>query len=145
MLLQDRWGILHFLTGYIVGMILVFIMRRFFKTPFYLQKLYAIGKLLLVFIKELILSSIFVIRYVVSPRMTFTPGIFSLKTKLKGDLEITVISLLITLTPGSVVIEVSPDGRFLYVHAMHMTETENSVLKTLHAFENAIMEVTRNV
>lgn len=144
MLLHDKWSSLSFTIGYMVGLMLVFMMRRFFPTPFYLQKVWAMVKLIAIFIRELIYSSIFVIKLVISPQINFTPGIFSLETKLKSDWEITLVSLLITLTPGSAVVEVSPDGRFLYVHAMDISDTENLVLKTIHIFEKAIMEVTRD-
>ncbi|MGI6685325.1 MAG: Na+/H+ antiporter subunit E [Bacillota bacterium] len=143
MLLNDAWSSLTFLTGYLIGFILIFMMRRFFPTPFYLKKLWAMVKLILIFIRELILSSIYVLRQVISPRLTFRPGIFSLETKLESDWEITVLSLLITLTPGSVVMEVSPEGKFLYVHAMNIPDAK--VMNAMHAFEKAIMGVTRDV
>ena len=145
MLLNDEWSSLDFFIGYIIGLGLIFIMRRFFPTPYYLKKLWALVKFVVVVSRELILSSIFVIRLVVSPRLTFTPGIFSLETELEGDWEITVLSLLITLTPGSVVMEVSPDGKILYVHAIDIPDVKNTVIKSIHAFEKAIMGVTRNV
>jgi multicomponent Na+:H+ antiporter subunit E len=145
MLLNDGWSSLDFLIGYIIGLGLIFIMRHFFPTPFYLRKLWAVVKFMVVVTRELILSSIFVIRLVVSPRLTFAPGIFSLETKLEGDWEITVLSLLITLTPGSVVMEVSPEGKILYVHAIDIPDAKRTVIKSIYAFEKAIMEVTRDV
>lgn len=143
MLLNDAWSVLNFSIGYLVGLLLIFIMRRFFPTPFYLKKLWALVKLIMLFIKELLMSSIYVLKQVVSPQLTFTPGIFALETELSGDWEITALSLLITLTPGSVMMEVSPDGRVLYVHAMNIPDSQ--VKNAMHAFEKAIMEVTRDV
>lgn len=100
-------------------------------------------KLLYVFNKELFSSTIFVIRKVLSPRLNINPGFFTLETKLKGNWEITALSLLITLTPGSVVTEVSPEGDRLYIHAMDIPEMSNAVIKAKDAFERIIMEVTR--
>ncbi|NLW07950.1 MAG: Na+/H+ antiporter subunit E [Clostridia bacterium] len=145
MLLSNAWNSTTFMIGYLIGLILVFIMRRFFPTPFYLQKVLAIIKFLYVAIRELISSSIFVLKQAVSPRKTFVTGIFALNTVLEGDLEITILSLLITLTPGSVVIEVSPDGKVLYIHAMGIPDEKATVIPAIHAFEKAIMEVTRDV
>ncbi|NMA02863.1 MAG: Na+/H+ antiporter subunit E [Clostridia bacterium] len=145
MLLADEWGSLNFIMGYLVGLGLIFIMRRFFTTEFYMVKLLAMAKLLGVFIRELISSSVFVIKQVLSPQMTFEPGIFQLETKLEGDWEVTALSLLITLTPGSVAMEVAPGGKLLYIHAMDMPSAQSTVVKTIYAFEKAIMGVTRNV
>lgn len=145
MLLNDSWSGLHFFIGYLVGLGLIFVMRRFLPTDFYIKRVWAFIKLLGLFFKELFLSSIFVIRQVLSPQMNFAPGIFSLRTSLQGDWEITLLSLLITLTPGSVVMEIGEDGRCLYIHAMDIPEAQRNLIKTIYAFEKAIMGVTRDV
>jgi len=145
MFLQDQWSTLSFFSGYLVGVFIVFSMRRFFSTRFYLHSVFAIIKLLLVFIRELISSSVLVVKQVLRPKINITPGIFSLETELKGDLEITLLSMLITLTPGSVVIEVSEDAKVLYIHAMDIPESSDAVIKSKLAFEKAIKDVTRYV
>lgn len=145
MLLSDQWSILDFLIGFLIGIAIVFYMRRFFTSPFYLKKVLAIVKFVYVLIKEIISSSIFVIRLVINPKLSFTPGIFSLKTVLETDVEVTLVSMLITLTPGSCVMEISPDNKILYIHAMDLTDIQNTVIKSINEFEKAIMGVTRDV
>jgi multicomponent Na+:H+ antiporter subunit E len=145
MFLQDSWDFISFAGGYLVGIFIVFSMRRFFMKRFYLITLFAVFKLILVFLRELISSSVLVVRQVIRPKINVTPGIFKVKTDLKGDWEVSLISMLLTLTPGSVVMEVSPDGKTLYVHAMDIPESSNAVLKSTQAFEKAIKDVTRHV
>ncbi|AGA67702.1 multisubunit Na+/H+ antiporter, MnhE subunit [Desulfitobacterium dichloroeliminans LMG P-21439] len=145
MFFRDAWSGADFFLGYLVGLSLIFIMKRFFRTPFYLIKLWAMAKFLYVAIWEIFSSSIFVLKLVLKPRMNFRPGIFALHTQLEGAGEVTLLSLLITLTPGSVVLEVSPDGKILYIHAMDLANVKDTVLKSIHALEKAIMEVTRDV
>jgi multicomponent Na+:H+ antiporter subunit E len=144
MLFSESWTIVDFLTGYLVGLALIFLMRRYFPRPFYPIKVWALCKFVYVAIREILSSAIFVLRFVLKPKMDFEPGIFALNTRLRGAIEITMLSLLITLTPGSVVLEVSPDGKVLYIHAMDLVDVKNTVIKTIYALEEAIMEVTRN-
>ncbi len=141
MLLQENGTILTFFTGYLVGLFILFALRRYYKTQFYLITLLSIINLLVIFAQELFTSSIFVLKRIIQPRINITPGIFILETDLKGDLEITLISLLITLTPGSVVMEVSPDNR-LFIHGMDLPESIIEVTKSKIRFENAIKKVT---
>lgn len=143
MFFQDEWSFLTFFSGYIVGIIILFFMRRFFQKPFYLFLVWAVLKLLLIFFRELVSSGIVVIRQVLRPKINITPGIFKLDTDLRGDIEITLLSLLICLTPGSVVMEVTPDGKSLYVHAMDIPESKDAVLRSQVIFEHAIKDVTR--
>jgi multicomponent Na+:H+ antiporter subunit E len=143
MFFQDEWNFLSFLSGYMVGLLILFFIRRFFQKPFYLFFVWAALKLLFVFARELMSSAIVVIGQILRPKINITPGIFRIETDLEGDVEITLLSLLICLTPGSVVMEVTPDGKSLYVHAMDIPDSKESVLKSQIIFERAIKDVTR--
>ena len=83
------------------------------------------------------------LKQILSPRLKIKPGIFKYETVLKSDVEVTMLSLLLTLTPGSVVMEVSPEGNMLYIHAMDVEQSKDALLSQLGNFEKAIMEVTR--
>lgn len=145
MLLKDENEIYltTFFSGFLIGVVVLYFMHRFFGTPFYLRRVVAIIKLILLFFKELVMSSVLVFKQILSPKMTITPGIFTYKTDLKTDTEVTTLALLLTLTPGSVVMEVSPSGNVFYIHATDMGETRLSILKSMRSFEEAIKEVTR--
>ncbi|HBT71476.1 MAG TPA: Na+/H+ antiporter subunit E [Lysinibacillus sp.] len=132
-----------FLMGFIVGMGILYAMHRFYGTQFYLRRVFSILKLLWLFNWELFLSSYSVIRQITTPRLNITPGIFTYKTVLKGDWEITALALLLTLTPGSVVMEVSEEGDVFYIHAMDIEQSKDAVIRSIGKFEQAIMEVTR--
>jgi len=144
MLLHDVWNTLTFAEGYVVGLIMIFALRRFFPTSFYGKRIWAILKLISLFSVELFKSSLLVISQITRPKLNIQPGIFKMKTVLKGDWEITMLSSMITLTPGSVVIEVAPEEGIMFVHAMDVSESlENAVEKTKLRFEKAIIEVMR--
>ncbi|MBD8027328.1 Na+/H+ antiporter subunit E [Ureibacillus sp. 179-F W5.1 NHS] len=132
-----------FFTGFIVGIGILYVMHRFFGTQFYLRKLFKVLYLILLFIKELIISSFSVMRQILFPKLQIKPGIFTYKTNLKGEWEVTTLALLLTLTPGSVVMEVSESGDVFYIHAMDIEESKESVIRSIGKFEKAIMEVTR--
>lgn len=130
------------LTGFIIGSFIIWLMRRFFGRSFYLQRAISIIKLLLIFLEEMFYSSIVVIKHILSPKLDLKPGIFSYKTTLKKDWEVTVLSILLTLTPGSVVMEVNETGDVIYIHAMDLTRYKDDLKRSLKRFEKAIMEVS---
>ncbi|NLY79754.1 MAG: Na+/H+ antiporter subunit E [Lysinibacillus sp.] len=131
-----------FITGFLVGIGILYIMHRFFGTQFYLVRVVKIIKLILIFFRELVVSGVVVIKLILSPKLNITPGIFKYKTILEDDWEVTTLSLLLTLTPGSVVMEVSESGDELYIHAMDMKQKDD-LIRSLGRFETAIMEVSR--
>ncbi|HZG71831.1 MAG TPA: Na+/H+ antiporter subunit E [Chondromyces sp.] len=132
-----------FIIGYILGLLVLYAMRRFFPTRFYLQRVFAIIKLTLLFIKELIMANIDVLKIVLKPKLDFQPGIFALETDLKKDWEITLLANLITLTPGTLVLDISPDNKILYIHAVNIPDADDAVASIKNSFEKAIMEVSR--
>jgi len=132
-----------FVAGFIVGIVIVFLMRRFFGGRFYLHRLYSVFKLILIFISETLQSAVPVIKQVLSKKIDMEPGIFRYETVLRGEWEVPTLALLLTLTPGSVVMEVTPEGNVFYVHAMDIKKFRGSLERSLGRFEKAIMEVTR--
>ena len=140
---EDEFRFTTFIAGFLVGIGIVFFLHRFFGKQFYLRRLYYSFKLLLIFIRELTQSTVVVLGQILSPRLKIKPGIFKYETVLKSDVEVTMLSLLLTLTPGSVVMEVSPEGDTLYIHAMDVEQSREGLIKQLKNFEKAIMEVTR--
>lgn len=140
---EDELRFTTFFAGFLVGIGIIFFMHRFFGTQFYLRRLYASVKLILIFIWELTLSSVIVLKQILSPQLKIKPGIFKYETILTSDVEVTMLSMLLTLTPGSVVMEVTPKGNELYIHAMDVEQSREGLIKQLKNFEKAIMEVTR--
>lgn len=144
MFLQDSWTVLSFSSGYLCGILIIFILRRYFKEKFYIFTLFSAVHLLLVFFWEAVTSAVMVMKEILRPKITLTPGVFKLETGLRTEVEITMISLLLTLTPGSVVIETIPEKGIIYLHGMDMPESKEAVIKSARKFEKAIKRVTRN-
>ncbi|MGN7387377.1 Na+/H+ antiporter subunit E [Sporosarcina sp. SAFN-015] len=132
-----------FIIGYLIGLILIVITRRFFKSRLYIWRLWAAIKLTLLFFKELVLSNISVLLLVIKPKLQLQPMIFALPTELEHDWEITLLSSLITLTPGTLVLHVSDDQRTLYIHAIDVDDVDEAIDSIKNSFEKAIMEVSR--
>lgn len=143
MLLQDDWSMLTFLSGYLVGLFILFMVRRYLENEFYPLSLLNAINLLLVFLHELVVSGIAVAKQILDPRLNLTPGIFMLETDLESDVEVTLLAMLITLTPGSVVMEISPDNKSLYIHGLDLPESVDAVNKSKLRFEEKIKKVTR--
>src|SRR5690625_882590 len=140
---EDAFRLPTFVTGFIIGLGIVFLMRRFFGGRFYIHRLLSVIKLVGIFIFETFQSAVVVIKQILSPRIKIKPGIFKYETCLRGEWEVPTLALLLTLTPGSVVMEVTPAGNVFYIHAMDIEKNKADLIRSLKKFEKAIMEVTR--
>lgn len=143
MSLHNSWHLSTLIVGYLVGLLLIFALRRFNHQQFYFRRVLAIVRLLLLFFKELVLSSFFVLKEILRPTARIKPGIIAVPTHLRSDWELTVFSMLITLTPGTLTLEISEKRDILFIHTMDIADTELVVKQIKNTFESAIMEVTR--
>src|SRR5690625_2732897 len=100
MLLQDDWTMFTLFSCYVVGLVILFGLRRFFPTSFYLRTILASRKLLLILNWEFVFASILVSKQVLQRDMAITPGIFALETSLEQEWEVVLLALMLTLTPG---------------------------------------------
>lgn len=134
---------LNFLFGFVLGIFALMLIRREMKTVGYISRSRRIASLILLFIKELALSAWKVAVLVASPKMEIKPGIFAFPLTVDRDFEITLLANLITLTPGTLSVDVSEDRRFLYVHALDCSDPAGTKRDIANGFEKKIMEAFR--
>lgn len=134
-----------FIIGYLIGIVLLLLFRksRLQNRPFYIRRLWSITKLLLIFIRELTISNFVVIGHILRPKLAIRPGIFAYETALTSEWEVTLLSCLICLTPGTLTLDVSADGKTLYIHAIDIKDAEVMAKQIRDNFEQVILEVTR--
>ena len=97
--------------------------------------------LLAYFLKELLLANAAVARSVLSPASSLSPGIVAVPLDLASDAGIATLANLITLTPGTLSIDVSEDRRTLFVHALQIGDPEAFRREVKEGFERRVKEV----
>lgn len=93
------------------------------------------------FLWELLIANLRVAYEVLTPRYQMRAAIIAIPLDAESDLEITVLANLITLTPGTLSLDVSPDRKTLYIHAMHVRDVEKFRNDIKARLEKRVMEV----
>ncbi|MFQ5477476.1 MAG: Na+/H+ antiporter subunit E [Candidatus Binatia bacterium] len=106
-------------------------------------KPYYAMRLVIKFLWELVLSNLQVARIVLSPTISIRPGIVAYTTQLRSDLGVTMLANLITLTPGTLTLEVSEDRSTLFVHTLNIGDPEEVVRSIREAFEKELAVLER--
>ena len=96
--------------------------------------------LFIYFVYELIVSSVRVAHDVLTPRSRAKPGIIAIPLDVTTDAQITMLANLISLTPGSLSLDVSADRRVIYAHLMFIDDAdeERAAIKT--GMERKVLE-----
>lgn len=89
-----------------------------------------------VFFYYVMMANLDVVYRALHPKMPINPGIVKIKTQLKTDSGITALANSITLTPGTLTVDLTEDG-FLYVHWINVksSDTEEATKMIAQKFE----------
>jgi multicomponent Na+:H+ antiporter subunit E len=97
----------------------------------------------LYFLYELIKANLQVAMDVITPKFYMKPAIIEFPLDAKTDLEITFLANVITLTPGTLSLDVSEDRKSLYIHAMYVDDKEEFIDEIKQGFERRILTILR--
>ncbi len=90
------------------------------------------------YLKELVLSSLYVAYDIITPKSLMRPGIVEVPIDLKNETAIIALANLISMTPGSLTVDMTPDKRKIYVHAMYLYDKEKFIKKIKTELEGRI-------
>jgi multicomponent Na+:H+ antiporter subunit E len=129
-------------TGFALGFFILWATRRKGQTAWYHDRIWAIARFLFFFFWELFQANLRLTYDILTPKHRMKPGVVEVPLELTGDTEITILGATITLTPGTLCLEVSEDRRFMYVHGMYIEEREKFIAQ-IKAVERRVAEVFR--
>ncbi|MDY6963714.1 MULTISPECIES: Na+/H+ antiporter subunit E [Pseudorhizobium] len=135
--------LLNLVFGFFLASLALWIVRGEMGGPGYWRRVNRIISLVLLFLKELARSAFRVAVLVLSPRLVVKPGIFAFPLTVERDFEITLLANLITLTPGTLSVDVSEDCKTLYVHALDCSDPDAARRDIAEGFERKILEAFR--
>ncbi len=90
---------------------------------------------------ELLLANIRLARDVLGPVTRLRPGVIAVPLDLTSDAEVTALSNLVTLTPGTLSLDASSDDKVLYVHVANISDVGQARREIKHGFERRIRRV----
>ena len=108
-----------------------------------LRRIRSVTSLALLFFYELCVSAVRVAIVVLTPDMksVLRPALIAFPLSVRSDAEITLLANLITLTPGTLSVDVSDDRSLLYVHTLTLDTREALIADIAGGFEAKVREV----
>lgn len=92
-------------------------------------------------IVAIVRSNLEVARIVLSPRHVFRPAIVGVPLDVRSDAGITLLAVVVTITPGTVALDVSSDRQTMYIHAMDVHDVAALRSEIKGEFERRVMEI----
>jgi multicomponent Na+:H+ antiporter subunit E len=133
----------NLVTGFVLAYLVLWLSRPMLGGTSYFRKTpQAIG-FTLFFVKELVISNVRVAHDIVTPKSHMRPAIVAVPLDVTSDEEITMLANVVTLTPGTLSLDLSEDRRTLYVHGMFVDDPEAFRRDIKEGFERRVRELLR--
>lgn len=135
------WPLLLFAGWYT----LLWLASFFYDRRGHFRKVPLVLGLILFYLKELAVASAKVAYDVLTPTEHIHPGVLAYPVADKTDWEITLLANFITLTPGSLSIDISEDRTVLYIHEIFIDggDLDKKKQEIQEGFEKRILKITR--
>ncbi len=141
--LLGRLNLSGFIAGFVVGYLALWLSKPLYGKTGYFERLPKVLGLITYFGKELLISNLKVLWDVITPRHISRPGIIALPLDARTDAEIMLVANLISLTPGTLSLDLSEDRRLLYIHVMFLDDIERTRREIKQGLERRVLEVMR--
>lgn len=129
--------------GFVLGFAIIAFTQQASGSGDYARRGWRVFSFIGFFIKELVLANIRVARDVISRSHNMRPGVVAIPLSAKTDIEITFLANVISLTPGTLSLDVSDDRTVLYIHSMYVDDPDELRHEIKAGFERRILEVLR--
>jgi len=130
-------------TGFLLGYVVLLFSHRVVARSSYYRKIFDLAGFLLFFLWEMILANLRVAHDVITPTLYTRPGIVAIPLEARTDDEITLLANVISLTPGTLSLDVSDDRKVLYIHAMFIDDEQKLRDDIKNGFERRLLDVLR--
>ncbi len=149
-LMRGTGNLSDFFTGIIIAILIILflwksyehkkkLIRRNEKKEKNILRLVYTLRFVLSFLWELIIANLQVMLIVIRPNLSIQPGIFAFKTRCKSPLGITSLANSITLTPGTLSIDVSDESEIIYVHTLDSKDLKEMKIRIQKRLEDPIL------
>lgn len=135
------FGSFDYLLGFVLGLIAITIMNRQYGRQAY-RLAFFVGYVLW----QIVLSNISLAKIVLQPKPALDPGIIAIPLTASTEMEITILASVITLTPGTLSVDLGIDDegqRVLYVHNLTVDNPAEFRRNIKEGFEHLLLQVTR--
>lgn len=135
------FGSFDYLLGFVLGLIAITIFNRQYGWQAY-RLAFFVGYVLW----QIVLSNISLAKIVLQPKPALDPGIIAIPLTASTEMEITILASVITLTPGTLSVDLGIDDegqRVLYVHNLTVGNPAEFQRNIKEGFEHLLLQVTR--
>jgi multicomponent Na+:H+ antiporter subunit E len=131
----------YLLFGFVLGYFILWLFQKPPRTQKYFREVPLVIEFGFFFLWEIVVSNIRLTITILSPRPQLRPAVVAVPLDLKSEVGIVLLANLITLTPGTLSLDISSNKHTLYVHIFDLDDPEKYVKKIKNNYERRVREI----
>ena len=141
MLLVAQLDAAYFLLAAVLGVLLPLLGRRLRPDRAQVQRPVLAMRLALRVLGDIVVSNIEVARRILGRESQIRPGFVWVPLDVTNPYGITTLAGIITMTPGTLSSELTPDRRHLLVHCFHLEDAAATIAQIKQRYEAPLREI----
>jgi len=131
--------------GFVFGYLILIFIRRAIGPTAYFAKVRQVVSFVVFLIWALVQANLRVAKRVILPGQQMQPRVVAVPLDTNNEAEITLLANLVSLTPGTLSLDVSSDRRVLFVHAINAPDPEVVRQDIKRGFERRVIDLLRGI
>jgi len=107
----------------------------------YLRASFLALELLFLFLVDFIRANLRMVKIVLAPKPDLKPAVVAVPLSIRSETAITLLVNMITLTPGTLSLDVSNDRKLVFVHVFYLDDVEDFRRKLKEKYERRIQDL----
>ncbi|MBN2119224.1 MAG: Na+/H+ antiporter subunit E [Anaerolineales bacterium] len=133
----------NLIAGFALGYGALFVIRRALEPSDYFVKVWQVIGFVFFFLWELLLANLRVAHDVLTLRNYMKPRVIALPLDARTDAEITALAYFISLTPGTLSLDISTDRNTMFIHAMYAPDADALRREIKQGVERRLLRLMR--
>jgi multicomponent Na+:H+ antiporter subunit E len=132
----------NLITGFLLGYAVLFLLRRVVGGRQYFYKFGQVLRMLIFFLWELLIANLRVARDVLRPGpLRLQPRVIAIPIAVTGDMPLLLLAVMVSLTPGTLVLDISGDRKTMFLHHIHAPDEEQPKKEIKQGFERQVIDL----
>jgi multicomponent K+:H+ antiporter subunit E len=132
------------LLGAALGVVIPYVTRRFWPEPLVIRRPLRVLEYAALVTWDIVIANLQVAAIILGPLSRLRPAFVRVPLDLRTDFAVTVLASTVTLTPGTVSVEIEDDGngrRWLVVHVLRCLDADDMVRTIKERYERRLREI----
>ena len=130
-----------FLFGFGLGYLVLWMATRLGKPAPYFKQIPRLFDLVIFFLADVVRANIRMATIILSPRMNLRPAVVAVPLILDHDGAIVLLANMMTLTPGTLSLDISTDRKMLYIHTVWLDDVVRFRKQVVEGYERRLKEL----